>query len=154
MDKLIELPSRSRGTIYFDSCGGSVYVGLSLGLLIRLRGLEATGVVLGECSSAALVPFAACRRRFVSPVSYLYFHPVRWSSEENVRIEEAAEWTRHFSALEGDMDRLLAGMFGVSLEQIVAWTRPGRFFSGTELAETGLAKLIDLADGDMNRQLR
>src|SRR5579872_1667184 len=60
LDKLLELPLRSRGTIYFDSCGGSAYVGISLATLIRLRGLRVTGVVLGECSSAALVPFAAC----------------------------------------------------------------------------------------------
>jgi ATP-dependent protease ClpP protease subunit len=154
VEKLVELPPRSRGTIYFDSCGGSAYVGLSLGILIRLRGLDATGIVLGECSSAALVPFAACRRRFVTPISYLFFHPVRWSSDENVRIEEAAEWTRHFSVLEVDMDRYLAQAFGVPLEQLVAWTRPGRFFSGTELAETGIAKMIDLTAGDLYEQLR
>lgn len=153
VEKLVELPPRSRGTIYFDSCGGSAYVGLSLGILIQLRGLEATGIVLGECSSAALVPFAACRRRFVTPVSYLFFHPVRWSSDENVRIEEAAEWTRHFGVLEVDMDRFLAKMFGLPIEQIVGWTRPGRFFSGTELAETGIARLLDLSE-DLSKQIK
>src|SRR5436190_10683905 len=75
IDRLIEVPARSRGTVYFDSCGGSAYVGLSLAALIRLRGLDVTGVVLGECSSAALLPFAACRRRYVTPISYLFFHP-------------------------------------------------------------------------------
>jgi ATP-dependent protease ClpP protease subunit len=153
IERLIDVAPRSRGTIYFDSCGGSAYVGLALAALVRLRGLEATGVVLGECSSAALVPFAACRRRFVTPTSYLYFHPVRWSSEENVKIEEAAEWTRHFGLLEVEMDRLLARMFDVSLEQLIAWTRPGRFFSGAELAEVGLAKLVDLFSGDLRQQI-
>ena len=55
-EQLLEVPRRSRGTIYFDSCGGSAYVGISLSGLIRLRGLRARGVVLGECSSAALLP--------------------------------------------------------------------------------------------------
>lgn len=153
VEQLIELPAHSRGTIYFDSCGGSAYVGLSLAALIKLRGLEATGVVLGECSSAALVPFAACKRRFVTTASYLYFHPVRWSSDENVKIEEAAEWTRHFGVLEVEMDKLLARMFDVPLDTLIAWTRPGRFFSGAELAQAGLAKLVDLFAGDLRQQL-
>lgn len=153
IERLIEVPRQSRGTIYFDSCGGSAYVGVSLAALISLRGLDATGVVLGECSSAAILPFAACRRRFVTPISYLFFHPVRWSSEENVRLEEAAEWTRHFAALEGEIDQFLARMFGVPFDTLVAWTRPGRFLSGTELAEAGLAKLVDLFSGDLRQQI-
>ncbi|MGQ0633230.1 MAG: ATP-dependent Clp protease proteolytic subunit [Planctomycetaceae bacterium] len=154
LDRLLGIAPRSRGTIFFDSCGGSAYTGISLAALICLRGLDATGVVLGECSSAALVPFAACRRRFVLPHSSLYFHPVRWSSEENVRLEEATEWTRHFGVLEDDMDRVLARMFNVSLEKLTGWTRPGRFFTGAEIAEMGLAQLVDLFSGDLATQLR
>src|SRR5262245_56806873 len=153
LERLVEVRPRSRGTIYFDSCGGSAYVGISLAGLIRLRGLRARGVVLGECSSAALLPFAACPERFVTPQSYLYFHPVRWSSEENVRIEEAAEWTRHFGVLEDEMDRLLARLLDFPLETILAWTRPGRFLSGSVLAAAGLATLVDLFSGDLRRQI-
>ncbi len=152
LEKLLELPPRSRGTIYFDSCGGSAYVGISLAGLIRLRGLRASGVVLGECSSAALLPFAACGERFVTPHSYLFFHPVRWSSEENVRIEEAAEWTRHFGVLEDEMDRLLARLFDLPLDTLMGWTRPGRFLSGPEIAAAGLAKMVDLFSGDLRAQ--
>lgn len=153
LDRLLEVPPGSRGTIYFDSCGGSAYVGISLAGIIRLRGLRAAGVVLGECSSAALLPFAACAQRFVTPHSYLFFHPVRWSSEENVRIEEAAEWTRHFGILEDEMDRLLARLFDVPLETINAWTRPGRFLAGAEIAAAGLAQMVDLFSGDLRTQV-
>jgi ATP-dependent protease ClpP protease subunit len=153
LERLVELPPHSRGTIWFDSCGGSAYVGISLAGLIRLRGLRARGVVLGECSSAALLPFAACPERFVTPQSYLYFHPVRWSSEENVRIEEASEWTRHFGVLEDEMDRLLARLLDFPLETILAWTRPGRFLSGGDLAAAGLAKMVDLFSGDLRSQI-
>lgn len=152
LEQLVEVPPRSRGTIYFDSCGGSAYVGISLAGLIRLRGLRARGVVLGECSSAALLPFAACTERFVTPHSYLFFHPVRWSSEENVRIEEAAEWTRHFGILEDEMDRLLSRLLDFPLETILAWTRPGRFLSGPDLVAAGLAKMVDLFSGDLRAQ--
>ena len=152
--KLVEVPRRSRGTIFFDSCGGSAYVGLGLASIIRLRGLDAVGVVAAECSSAAILPFAACRERYVTPHSTLLFHPVRWHSEENVRLEEAAEWARHFEVMERDMDQLLSRFFDCPIERLVAWTRPGRFVSGAEIAEAGLAKLVDLFSGDVWTQIR
>lgn len=151
--RLMELPRRSRGTIFFDSCGGSAFVGLALASLIRLRGLKADGVVAGECSSAALLPFAACERRFVTPHSTLLFHPLRWQSEESVRLEEAAEWARHFQILENDMDALLVRFLGCPAETITRWTRPGRFVSGQELVEAGIARTVTLFDGDLWAQI-
>lgn len=153
-EKLVEVPRCSRGTIYFDSCGGNVFVGLALATLIRLRGLDPIAVVAGECSSAALLPFAACRRRFVTPHSTLLFHPMRWHSEENVKLEEAAEWARQFKQLEGGMDELLARMFDLPPATIRDWTRPGRFLSGSEIAAAGIAKLVDLFSGDIWTQAR
>ena len=112
LSRLVEVPRRSRGTIFFDSGGGSVYAGLALASVIRLRGLNVDGVVASECSSAALLPFAACTRRFVTPHSTLLFHPIRWQSDEEVRFEEAEEWARHFRLLEQDLDGLVARLFG------------------------------------------
>lgn len=152
LERLVEVPRRSKGVLYFDSCGGSVYVGLSLASLIKLRGLKITGVVLGECSSAALIPFAACQKRYVTPHSTLLFHPIRWQSEDDVRLEEAAEWTRHFKLLEEDIDNLLVRLFDCDAELLSKWTRPGRFVNGTELAEAGLAQLLDLVSGDFWKQ--
>lgn len=151
---LTEVERGSQGTIYFDSNGGSAFCGVSLAALIRLRALDVTAVVLGECSSAALLPFAACRKRFVLPQSTLYFHPVHWSSEEDVTLEEAAEWARHFGVLEGDLDELLAKMFPLDLSQIKNWTRPGRFLTGREVAAAGIARLIDLLGGDLESQIK
>lgn len=154
IDKLVEVPRRSRGVIYVDSCGGNVFVGLSLATVIRLRGLDPIAVVAGECSSAALLPFAACRRRYVTAHSTLLFHPMRWHSEENVKLEEAAEWARQFRVLEGDMDELLSRMLEVPLATIQAWSRPGRFLSGQDLATAGIARLVDLFSGDLWSQVR
>ena len=153
-ERLMGVPRGSKGTIFFDSCGGSTYVGLTLAVLIRLRGLKASAVVAGECSSAALLPFAACEQRYVLPYSTLLFHPVRWHSEENVRVEEATEWARHFKELEPTLDGLLAKLFGCEVAVLDKWTRPGRFVSGQELAEAGLAKLIDLFSGDVWSQMK
>jgi ATP-dependent Clp protease, protease subunit len=152
-ERLVSLPPRSRGTLYFDSCGGSAYAGLGLATLIRLRGLDPLAVVTGECSSAAILPFAACRRRCVTQHATLLFHPIRWQSEEDVRIEEAAEWARHFQVLEADLDQLLAKLFDFDLERLKSWTRPGRFVSGPELVAAGLATMVDLFSGDVWSQV-
>jgi ATP-dependent Clp protease, protease subunit len=143
LEQISEVPRNSRGLMYFDSCGGSVYTGLALATLIRVRGLRVTGVVIGECSSAALLPFAACQKRFVTAYSTLLFHPMRWQSDEDVKLEEATEWARHFKELESRLDTLLQELFGVDQSLLHGWTRPGRFVTGAELAAAGLANLFD-----------
>lgn len=152
--QILEVPANSRGTIFFDSGGGSIYCGLALATLIKLRGLRPIGVVAGECSSATILPFAACERRFVTPHSTLLFHPIRWQSDEEVRLEEAAEWTRHFQLLEADIDSLLVRMLGIAPEKLQTWTRPGRFVSGPEIVAEGLAEMVDLFAGDVWSQIR
>jgi ATP-dependent protease ClpP protease subunit len=142
--KLLDVPPGGECTLFIDSPGGSPYSGLSLMSLILLRGIRATGIVTGECSSAALWPFAACRRRFVTPYSVLLFHPMKWQSEEHVGLAEAAEWARHFGQLETEMDQVLAGLFNISDEEMARWIRPGRYISGRELASAGMAELVDL----------
>lgn len=143
-EKLLEVEPGGECVLYFDSLGGSPYAGLALMSLLLLRGVRATGVVVGECSSAALWPFAACQRRLVTRFSYLLFHPMKWQSEENIGRVEAAEWARHFAQLEGEMDQLLAELFGLSVETVRGWMYPGRYLSGPEMAEAGLAELTEL----------
>jgi ATP-dependent Clp protease protease subunit len=151
-EKLLGVEPGGECILYIDSLGGSPYCAMALTSLILLRGLRSTGVVAGECSSAALWPFAACCRRFVTPYSVLLFHPMKWQSEENVGLGEAAEWARHFGQLEAEMDRLLAELFGVPHEIIQKWIQPGRHVSGPELAEAGLAELIELKRLDILRR--
>ena len=143
-DRLLGVAPGGEVTIYFDSPGGSPYCAVSLMTLIKLRDIRATGIVTGECSSATLWPFAACKRRIVTPFSVMLFHPMRWQSEENVGLAEAAEWARHFGQLEQDMDALLAHLFGVSAEAMHDWINPGRYVSGRELAAAGMAELVEL----------
>ena len=119
---------------------------MSLMTLIILRGIEATGIVTGECSSAALWPFAACRRRLVTPYSVFLFHPMKWQSEEHVGLAEAAEWARHFGTLERDMDRLLAELLGTPESAMAKWINPGRYVGGRELADAGLVELVELKE--------
>jgi ATP-dependent Clp protease, protease subunit len=144
-EKLLAVSPGGECTLYFNSPGGSAYAALSLASLIVLRGMNATGVVLGECSSAAIWPLAACRRRIVTAHSVLLFHPLKWESGEHVDIDEAAEWARHFAYLEQDMDGVLARLFGIGTDKLAAWMKPGRYVSGHELAAAGLAELVELA---------
>jgi len=143
-DRLLSIEPGGECTIYFDSPGGSPYCAVSLMTLIKMRNLNATGIVTGECSSATLWPFAACRRRIVTPYSVMLFHPMRWQSEENVGLAEASEWARHFAQLEQDMDTLLAHLFGVPADMMRKWILPGRYVSGREMAEAGMAELVEL----------
>ena len=76
--ELLEVEPGGAATLYFDSSGGSVYSALAVAALIRHRRIDATAVVLSECSSAALIVFAACRRRQVTPLSVFLFHRVKW----------------------------------------------------------------------------
>lgn len=143
-DRLLGVEPGGECTIYFDSPGGSPYCAVSLMTLIQLRDIHATGIVTGECSSATLWPFAACKRRIVTPYSVMLFHPMRWQSEENVGLAEAAEWARHFGHLEQEMDELLAHLFGVSPSLMHEWINPGRYVIGRELADAGMAELVEL----------
>jgi ATP-dependent Clp protease, protease subunit len=150
-DKLLAVEPGGQCTLYIDSPGGSPYCAMSLTALIMLRGLRITGIVTGECSSAALWPFAACRRRMVTPYSVLLFHPMKWQSEEHVGLHEASEWARHFAQLETDMDKFLAQLFGPSNTDIQQWIASHRYVSGSELAAAGLAEIIDFKMLDMFR---
>jgi ATP-dependent Clp protease, protease subunit len=153
-DKLLDVQPGGECILYFDSLGGSPYAALALTSLIMLRGLRATGIVAGECSSAALWPLAACRRRLVTPFSILLFHPMKWQSEENVGLSEAAEWARHFAQLETDMDRLLADLLHLPYERVQEWVRAGRYVSGPELAEVGAAEMVQLQTLDFLKGTR
>ncbi len=144
-ERLLGIRPGEECTIYFDSPGGSPYCAMSLVSLIRLRDTRATAIVTGECSSAALWPFAACRRRIVTPYSVFLFHPMKWQSEEHIGIREAAEWSRHFAALEKEMDVLLCELFGTAEELISEWIRTHRYVTGREMAKAGLAELVALA---------
>ena len=143
-EKLLSVPPGGECTFYIDSPGGSPYCAMSLTSVILVRRLQATGIVTGECSSAALWPFAACTRRIVTPFSILLFHPMKWQSEEHVDLMEAAEWARHFGQLELDMDSLLATLLGMPRERLDDWIKPGRYVTGREFAEAGFSEMMEL----------
>jgi ATP-dependent protease ClpP protease subunit len=100
--------------------------------------------VLGECSSAALLLFAACQRRLVTPYSTLLFHRMRWQSEKRVISNEAVHWARHFEQMEKDIDDLQSRLFGTAEQQVRSWTSEGQYVTGAQLVAAGLAELLEI----------
>jgi len=141
---LLDIPLGGECTFYIDSAGGSVYGALAVLTLLRHRRLKGTAIVLGECSSAALLLFAGCRRRLVTPYSTLLFHRMRWQSEKRVGSDEAFLWARHFEDMEKDLDNLQAKLFGSAEDQVRTWTQGSHYVTGAQLVAAGLAEMLDL----------
>jgi ATP-dependent Clp protease protease subunit len=141
---LLEIPAGGACVFYIDSGGGSVFGALSVLTLLRHRRIEASAVVIGECSSAALLLFAACRKRTVTPYSTLLFHRMRWQSEKRVSSGEARHWASHFEDMERELDELQARLFGAAEDQVRAWTADGQYVTGPQIVAAGLADLLEL----------
>ncbi len=142
---LLEIPPRGECLFYIDSAGGSVFGALAVLTLLRHRQLKATAIVLGECSSAAVLLFASCQRRFVTPFSTLLFHRMRWQSEKRVSSQEAGHWARHFEDMEKEIDDLQVRLFGAAEKLVREWTAEGRYVTGPEVVAAGLAEMVELA---------
>jgi ATP-dependent protease ClpP protease subunit len=142
--QLLEAKPGRDCVFYIDSTGGSVYGALTVASLIRHRQLDCTGIVLGECSSASLLVFAACKKRLVTRYSTLLFHRMRWQSDKRVAASEAALWSKHFEHMEKEIDDLQARLFGNAEAQVRAWTEKGQYVTGSQVAEAGLAELLEV----------
>lgn len=141
---LLELPPKSECIFYIDSAGGSVFGALAVITLLKHRQMNATALVLGECSSAALLLLAACSKRLVTPYSTLLFHKMRWQSEKRIAADEAFLWAKHFEIMEKDMDDLQARLFGKGEEQVRAWTESSQYVTGPQLVAAGLAEMLEI----------
>ncbi len=142
---LLEVPPGGDCVFYIDSAGGSVFGALAVLTLLKQRRLGASVVVLGECSSAALLLFAACRKRFVTRYSTLLFHRMRWQSEKRVNAQEASHWAKHFEDMEKDIDELQVKLFGSAEQQVREWTAEGQYVTGPQIVAAGLAEMLELA---------
>ena len=144
-EKLLEVEPGGECILYFDSLGGSPYCAMALMSLILLRGLSATAIVAGECSSAALWPFAACRRRMVTPLQR--------AAVPSHEVAERGERRPGRGGRMGPPLRPTRGRHGPPVgravrlpttQTIQPWVQAGRYVTGPELAEAGLAELVEL----------
>jgi ATP-dependent protease ClpP protease subunit len=143
---LLDLPEGSEAEFLIDSSGGTVYGALSVVTLMGHRRITGSAVVLGECSSSALLLFAAYKRRRVTRYSAFLFHHMHWESQKKVRTTEAVSWAAHFQRLERDTDELLLRLFGRSEDTVRRWIAEDRYVWGEEMAEAGLAELFQIGE--------
>jgi ATP-dependent protease ClpP protease subunit len=141
---LLELPDQAECVLYFDSAGGNPYSALAVVTLMRIKHIRATGIVLGECSSSALLVYAACVRRYTGPLCTFLFHRIRWQSDKRVASEEARRWVDHFEQMEIDLDNYQYELFGVAQDKMRQWNHQGRYITGREIVAAGLAELLEL----------
>lgn len=142
---LLELKPGSECAFHIDSAGGSVYGAMAVLSLMRLRKLKVSSYVLGECSSASVLIFAGSQKRFVTPYSTLLFHRMRWESDKRVDSIEAGHWASHFQQLEEELIEWEVKLLGaLPRQQVAKWIAEGRFLTGRQVAQAGLAELIEL----------
>jgi ATP-dependent protease ClpP protease subunit len=142
--ELLEVPPGGECVLYIDSAGGSVYGALAVLTLLRQRRINATAIVLGECSSAAILLFAACKKRLVTRYSTLMFHEMRWQSEKRVGSTEAFRWAQHFEEMERDIDALQLRLFDPSSPQVREWSQGSHYVTGPQMVAAGLAELLEV----------
>src|SRR5438132_1659162 len=141
---ILGLPPGSECVLYIDSGGGSVYGALAVTTLIRQRQLQASALVLGECSSAAVLVFAACRKRLVTRYSTFLFHRMRWQSDKRVGAQEASHWAKHFEEMEREIDVLQEKLLGGAAAQVRDWIRGSHYVTGPQMVAAGLAELLEI----------
>lgn len=128
--------------LYINSSGGELSSALAIVAAMQLKRLTFHAIVLGDCHSGALLPFAACTRRWVKPWSTFLFHGLQAGMNDNSPPKEIMHWAEHLMRAGDGADALMAAMFGVDRGLIEEWSNPGRYVTAQELADAGLAEII------------
>lgn len=149
IDALLALPMGKSVQMVINSGGGSVYASLAITTVMRMRQLETEAVVLADCSSAALLVFAACGQRFAAPHASFLFHPMRWSSEEQARLTAAKSWSGEFERLSKIFEDTLVDQLPIDRRTLRTWIRQEKYVSAQELIDRGIALPLDLDEGNI-----
>ena len=144
VEGLLAVPEGRPVTIVINSGGGSVYASLAIATVIRTRRLDATAVVLADCSSSALLIFAACPHRRVAPHASFLFHPMRWTSEEQSRLPGARSWSAEFDRLARTYEQWLTEFLPIDVRTLRSWIRHERYIEAPEMARMGIAELLEM----------
>lgn len=143
--QLLALPDGASCTIVINSGGGSVYAGLGIGTVIRAKNLKAHAVVLADCSSSALLVFAACETREVAEHSSFLFHPMQWNSDDRARVTGAKSWSREFARISDIAEEWLAALLPLDEATLRRWINQEKYVTAQEFFDLGLARPLRLS---------
>lgn len=146
VEALLEIPDGKPVRIVINSGGGSVYASLGIATVLRMKKLQSEAVVLADCSSSALIVFSACARRLIAPHASFLFHPMRWSSEDQARLQGAKSWSSEFSRVTEVCENWLIENLPISRRTLRQWMREERYIEAAELIELGVAEELDLSE--------
>ncbi len=142
LDALAGLPDGAECRILINSGGGSVYAGLGIATTIEMKKIRATGVVLADCSSSALLVFASCAERLVAPHASFLFHPMQWSSEERSRLPGAVGWAREFKRIEKVCCEWICSRLGIPEQRMRQWVHREIYITAEQMVEYGMARFL------------
>lgn len=142
-EALLAIPDKKPVKIIINSGGGSVYASLGIATVIKMKQLQAEGIVLADCSSSALLVFAACQVRKVAPHSSFLFHPMKWSSEESSRLSGAESWANEFNRVSSITENWMVEHFPIERRLIRRWIKDERYVLASELIDLGIAEELE-----------
>jgi ATP-dependent Clp protease protease subunit len=141
---LLALPDGGHATIVINSGGGSVYAGLGIGTVIRHKRLHCHAIVLADCSSSALLVFAACETREIAPHASFLFHPMQWSSDDRSRVNGAKSWSEEFTRVCASSEEWMSELLPIPMTTLRRWVNQERYVKAHELIDRGIASPLAL----------
>lgn len=126
-------------TIRFNSPGGNVMVGLALYNLVKSHKGKVTGVIDGECSSAATLIFCACRERITSSNGLMLIHGVSTFAEG--KKEQFEKYVEQMETIENQIIEIYKQTIGSEKEkQILKLMEEERYINADEMLALGFAQ--------------
>lgn len=147
VEALLSLPDKAKVQIVINSGGGSVYASLGIATVIKMKQFQAEAIVLADCSSSALLVFAACQTRRVAPHASFLFHPMKWTSEESARLSAAQSWSAEFRRVAFAAENWVVEHMGLPRRTLRRWIREERYVEAPELFALGIAEPLNLTQG-------
>lgn len=136
-------------TLLIDSPGGDITPTLDLFNVIKLLRSEVRGLVVGECSSAALVLLQSCERRIACKESRFLYHS--WTANRSFRLDADANvdferWINERMRSEHGIEEMILARAKMNSEQLRVLKKSGDidqlFFGSQKAYELGLIDAI------------
>lgn len=146
VEALLALPDKKHVQVIINSGGGSVYASMGIATVMKMKQFQTEAVVLADCSSSALLVFAACQVRKVAPHASFLFHPMRWSSEDQSRLYGAQSWSSEFARISQITEDWLVEHLPISRRRLKSWIRHEKYVEAADLIRLGLAEAIEFPE--------